>query len=331
MKKKIATQLLVFCLLFITWWEVHTRINYEPTGKITGPLPVFPTIQMELLQSGNPHMVEDALDATVKTLVKYIKPGLLNEAWQVSYLFLDLIPGAYPEVIVTLSLAPDKGILAIIQRQNNNYILLTYLDNLLPLGKLDKLSLANGKEILVTREDHDEMTGAFTRVCTVKLWGWQENTLHVLWSENSHWEINWLNTWQNPKANPVKWLKLTQDLRITYETKDSSALIKTTGQQNYYISAQNKVRLPPETDFSLLQSRELTETYYWHEKWQKFVLNTGVIDIPGKTETQKRVAVLKNMANHLENLPGGGKQLLEVIDDQGKIFLVEKSLLKLDT
>jgi hypothetical protein len=274
-------------------------------------------------------MAEDALEATVKTLVRYIKPGLLNENWQASYLFLDLIPGSYSEVIITLSLAPDKGILAIIQRQNDNYILLTYLDNLLPLGKLDKLSLPSGKEILVTREDHDEMRGAFAKVSTVKIWGWQKNALQVLWSENSHWEINWLNTWQDPQAHPVRWLKLTQDLRITYEPGGNSAIIKTTGQQNYYVSAPNKVRLPPETDFSLLKSRQIAETYYWHEEWQRFVLNTGVMELPGKTLTPKRVAVLKNMENHLENLPGEKKQLLQVIDDQDKIFLVEKSFLKM--
>ncbi len=330
MKKKIVTQLLIFCLLFLTWWQVQKISTDEPAGKVTGSLPVFPLIQMELLQSGNPHMTKDALEATAKMLVKYINPGLLNEAWQASYLFLDLIPGTDPEVVISLSLAPDKGILSIIQRQKDNYILVAYLDNLLPLGKLDKLSLPNGKEILVTREDHSEMTGAFTKVNAVKIWEWQKNTLQVLWSENSHWEINWLNTWQNPKAHPVKWLKLTQDLRIIYEPGDNSAIIKTTGQQNYYVSAPNKVSLPPETDFSLLKSRQISDTYYWHEKWQKFVLNTGLVEIADKNPSQKRVAVLKNLENHLENLPAEDKQLLQVMDDQGKIFLVEKSLFKPD-
>ena len=329
MKKKIIRQLLVFSLLFITWWEIHKRITYEPTGKITGPLPVFPTIQIELLQSGNPSMAEDALDATVKTLVKYLKPGLLNENWQASYLFLDLIPDSHPEVVVTLSLAPDQGILAVIQRQNNNYILLTYLDNLLPLGKLDKLTLPNGKNILVTREDHDEMRGAFAKVSTVKIWGWQNNALQVLWRENSHWEINWLNTWQDPEAHPARWHKLTQDYLITYEPKDTTAIIKTTGQQNYYGTKQNKERLPPATDFTLLKSRDISETYYWHEEWQRFVLNTGVLEMPGKSQPAKRVAVLKNLENHLENLPGEKEQLMQVIDEQGKIFLVEKTFLKL--
>lgn len=330
MKKRLISQLLIFSLLFLTWWNINDLVKTVPASKIGTPIPVFPSLQIDFLQAQDPSLVEDALSETAKILINYISPELKNESWQAQHLFLDLLGDQDQELIVSLTLPPDRGCLALVNKQNGRYTLFYYLDKLLPLAKIDKLHLPENKDILVTREDHNERMGAYTETRTVKLWGWHEQSLQTLWSENSFWEINWLNSWQNPEANPELWSKLTQEATITFNTSPTTA-VNVEGEQSYFsCPAANVEALPPPYDFKLKSTRKITQTYLWNDEWRKFILHTGTLSLPGKDS--EKIAVLKDMAAQLEAivLPEQ-KDLYQVINKEGKVFLANKSFLKLDT
>lgn len=331
MKRKFISQLLVFSLLFLTWWNIEDLINKTVSvSKLGTPIPVFPSLQIDFLQSQDPSLVEESLSETAKILVNYISPELKNESWQAQHIFLDLLGDQDPELIVSLSLPPDRGCLVLVNKQNGRYTLFYYLDKLLPLAKIDKLHPPDSKDILITREDHNERMGAYTETRTVKLWGWYEQSLQTLWSENSFWEINWLNSWQNPEANPELWSKLTQDATITF-TASGAAAVNIEGEQSYFSCAAAQVEvLPPPYDFKLRSTRKITQTYLWNSEWRKFILHTGTLSLPGKEK--EKVAVLKDMAVQLEAIViPEQKDLYQVANKEGKFFLVNKSYLKLDT
>jgi len=224
MFRKFMVQLFLFLLLFSTWWEL-SHLRYVATGgRITNPLPVFPSLQIEMLKSSDPQVVTDALKGIARNLINYLEPELAKEIWECNFLFLDLLPGDAPELVISLTLPPDRGVLVLLQKQNKHYILLYYLDNLLPLTKMESLALPDGSSFLATREEYKERTGAYTEARMVKLWTWKNKALHVVWSDNSYWEINWLNTWQNPQSQPLKWFKLLQEAGITYQGETNPLL-----------------------------------------------------------------------------------------------------------
>lgn len=329
MFKKIMTQLFIFSLLFLTWWNTEELKQALPTsGRISGPRPVFPNLQINLLQSADPFLVRDALEATTASLIDYISPELADEPWEAHYLFLNLLGNEDPELAIALSLPPDRGILTIIQKQNEQYVLYYFLKNLLPLAQLHKLPMPGGTDILVTREDHNERMGAYTESREVKLWSWQGASLQTVWNEYSFWELNWLNTWQNQQAQPKKWFKLVQDLTVTYQSS-SLPEIRLEGEQYHYASpATEKEVLPAPYEFELLAQRRIENVYRWHEDWQRFILGTGMIT--GSDGRKKRVAVLKDMATQLESLAlPEHSELCQVIDEQGRISLVKKQDLTL--
>lgn len=328
MTRKFLTQLFLFLLLLSTWWEVENMHYIATSGKISSPIPVFPSMQVEMLKSADPKIAADALEETARALINYLEPELARETWDCNYLFVDLLPGGATELALTLTLTPDRGVLVLLQKQNNHYILLYYLDNLLPLTKMEKFTLPGGREILATREVQRERIGAYSESRMVKLWSWKDNALHVVWSDNSFWEINWLNTWQNPQSKPLKWYKLVQEAGITYHTEPQPSIV-VKAQQSYSECPTEKEILPAEQQFKQLAQREINEEYHWSEEWQRFIITTGTLSAQGNSPAQK-VALLKDLENNLEFLAVQDKKLYEVIGSNGKIFLVEKSRLKLD-
>jgi hypothetical protein len=332
MKNKLLTQLLIFSLLFLTWMgidDLRSKIPQPVSSKISAPIPVFPSIQINLLLSEDPTIAKDALNETALTLIRYISPELSEETWQSQCVFFDFLGDSEEELFVSLTLPPDRGCLALINKQNGQYSLYSYLDNLLPLGKIDSITLPGNKDILVTREDHNERMGAYTETKTIKLWKWHNNALRQLFCENSFWEMNWINTWEDPKANPRIWSKLVQDLTVSYEASPITKL-KIEGEQFYYnATASEYETLPPPYDFQLQEQRPIEASFVWNDEWQRFILHTGLLIIPD-SNTQ-RIAVLKDMATQLEAIVIKEQEaFFQVIDKDGHIFLANKQNVKLD-
>lgn len=327
MLKKLLTQFFIFFLLFITYIQLQSFKIIETNGLICSPIPVFPQIQINMLKSKNDDLVNDALRETEKALLKYLKPTLQKEDWETKFVFADLLGDEEPEVITTLTLPPDLGIIVILQKQNDHYLLLYTLDNLLPITNLQKLKLTTGKELLLTHECHNELTGAFCETHMIKIWGWHKNILHSLWSENSYWEINWLNTWENPQAQPIKWHKLLQNLTVIFSP--ASQTIAVTGKQTHYEApGSKKIILPKSGDFKLQSARRIEAKYFWEENWQRFVLATGKLKHPESKELEE-IAVLKDMKYYLENMVESNKQY-QAVNKKGDILLVNKENVILD-
>lgn len=328
MKDKLLTQLFFFCLLLLTWWNVNDLRQALPTAaKIGAPLPVFPGIQIDFMRSEDPVIVEDALSETSRMLVRYISPALTNEAWQPSFVFIDLFGDSEEELVVSMALPPDIGYLAVIAKQSGQYTLYYYLDNLLPLGKISKIDLPNHKNLLVTREEHDEKMGSYSETKTLKLWNWQGNALKEVWSEHSYWEMSWLNTWENSQSTPLQWSKLVQDLSIYYEATPSPH-IKVEGEQYLHQADFKEFEiLPAPYDFNLEMQRKVEAVYNWNEEWQRFILDSKTLQLPG--EPAQEVALIKDLGFHLESLVKAElKNQYQVMDKQGNVLEVEKQYIK---
>lgn len=326
MCKKLVCQLLLFFLLFNTWLDIRNLKPME-TIRITNPRPIFPRIQIDLLQSKDIALVNDALHQTAQSLLQYLDPDYSKEPWQAEHSFLNLIPGEELELIITLSLPPDRGIICVLEKQNNNYILLHYTNEVLPLGKLAKLSMGFKQDLFITREDHQERIGSFSESRRVRIWGWQESGLKIVWEELSYWEMHWLNTWQNPQEPLSKWLKLSQNFHITYQI-ENNPVIKVEGEQIYaQAPAANETTLPDPLNFQVLKTRVINKQYFWNEKWQRFILGTG----RDEQNSGNKVAILKDLSHNLEFLAVSQQEAkFEVIDEQGRILQVPKKNITLD-
>jgi len=181
--KKVLAQLLLFLLLsllFIDWGELGQSIT---GAKISGPLPLFPAVQIRLLESNDPKLKAEALTALKKTLVRYYFPALAAEPWQAEYLLLDLCGGENPprpEAAVALSLPPDKALLVILAPTNSSYHPVAWRNDLRPLLSLSKTSLPDGKELLISLEKYRSSPASQAFSGVIKFWLWEENGLTLL-------------------------------------------------------------------------------------------------------------------------------------------------------
>lgn len=321
MKKKLLTQVLIFILLFLTWSQIISLKYTMTDGSLTGNFPVFTSIQIEMLKEEDSDLANDALKETIIGLLKFIDPAAVDYYWQGHYIFLNLIPDDNEELAIAITLPPDRGILALLQKQNNCYVLITYLDDFLPITKLDTVEM-NTHDILLSEEKHNERLGAFSETTMIKLWNWHDKNLNLVWNEYSFWEINWLSTWENPKSDPVKWIKLINNAAITYHPTPKPNIYVVFKQYRYEAFSDQKT-LPDDRFFDLKDSRLIKDTYYWDSNWQKFILFTGTIK-KDNTATNEKVAVLKDMDHHLESFTNKNNTY-QVINQHKQIKLVDKS------
>ncbi|MDD4048929.1 MAG: hypothetical protein PHI90_08970 [Clostridia bacterium] len=320
----IFKRFFIFLLLFVTWLDI-VKFSVLPVSKIGFSVPIFPQLQINMLKSQNDSMVQDALDMTSKELLQYLVPKLSNEDWNVEHIFTDLLSDSEEEVAISMSLSPDRGILIILQKLNKSYYLAYYNDNLLPINKLEVLPHKNNKAFLVTCEDHKEQLGAFCETNIVKLWKWKEGTLQDVLTENSHQDIYWLNSWQNPKSSPQKWYNLNQHLTITYRQDINELFLITEGKQEFAEALAKSSNLPAPNEFSDLNSRNINQKYYWDNTWHKFILDTCSCIHPNNKSTST-VAILKDLDYSLNSLASPtNDHMYEVIDNQGNVFSINSS------
>ena len=118
MKQILLSRLFLFLLLFLTWLDL-AKFSLIPAGKIGEPTPIFPQLQINLLKSKNASIVNDTVQETKDTLLHYFLPELIEESWETSFVFTDLLAGEEPEVIFGLSLPPDRGVLILLQKNED--------------------------------------------------------------------------------------------------------------------------------------------------------------------------------------------------------------------
>lgn len=329
MKQKISNRIFLILLFFLTWLD-WTKFLTIPVSKISEPIPIFPQIQISLLKSKNPIIVHDAVQETAKMLLKYFVPELAEESWQTKFIFINLIPDNEPEIALTLSLPPERGILILLQKKNNHYFIAYYLDTLSPITKLESLPYQDNQFFLITRENWQKQLGTLSKATPVKLWHWQKNRLQEVFAENTKWEINWQNTEHNSDidGDQQKWFRLTQNLTISYCRNKEKIILKTEGQQQFLEAPINKASFPPPYDFpspfSVLKTREIRQEYYWNNEWHKFILATSRYLPPGKNAPEE-IAVLKDLADHLESLAFTEQGHYQVINKKGDIFPLSKN------
>ena len=333
MKQKILNRIFLFLLFFLTWLDLM-KFTSIPVSKIGEPIPIFPQIQINLLKSKNPHIVDDAVQETTKMLLKYFVPQLSEESWQTGFIFLDLIPDNEPELALALSLPPDKGILILLQKKDNHYFIASFQDHFSPITKLEDLSLKNGQVFLVTKEEQQKQIGALNKASVVTLWKWQNNRLQETFTENSYWEINWQNNWEgSPSAETSKWYSLTQNLKLTYRWEKEKLYLRTEGKQQFSSAPVNNTAFPAPYEFpspfSTLKTRGVLQDYYWDDNWQKFILQTCHY-LPSGKITPEEVAVLKDLDKHLESLAFQEQQQYLVINKKGEVFPLHKNKLSIN-
>lgn len=312
----------LFLTLILTVLKTVVYTKTKPAGRISGPLPFFPSIQIEMLESCNKNLVEDALKGTSRSLLQTFRPNLIQEAWQSDFLFIDLYSGGYKEVVFSLSLPPDQGMLVILAREKDYYIPLLIQDNLLPLVRLEQLQVSPGHFLLLTKEEHSEKTGAYSEARLIKIWNLEESKLEVVWSENSFWELNWPLSRQKPMDTSPIWRKLTQNFSVTYSASPTPAII-INGYQDLAEAPGPAGTLPAPYDFNSIKNRLIQTEYHWNNNWHRFILKTGLYQAPGHSGRQE-VAVLKDLDLYLESLATGEKNLYQVVNRQGEIFQAEK-------
>lgn len=235
--------------------------------------------------------------------------------------FADLLGDSQKELLLTLSLSSKNSIVAVYQKQKDDYEYIGLIDEFFDIRGIQAIPMEKQeKDIIIIREFVDQMTGAFEKGTYLRGYIWNNGQFEMVLSIIEDYTAYWNEMWDQPsKTNPF-WLKIEEKSTIQWEN-GPYPVIRIIENQFYYKSkVTNRKEMPKEEEYQLVDSKDVLQIYYWNEKYQHFVMSEGK-DI----KTGETVAIIEDLSLSPFQLAGFEQNQYRIKRQDGTIETVPKS------
>lgn len=181
----------------------------------------------------------------------------MNSSLNSITIFGDIYPAEGNELIVTVSLGKDKGVLAIFGKTLTGYKLIDATTNLVPINGLSLVQLKGMPyKSLVVDEYLDEMFGAFYKVKTRAIYTFKGNVLIKLWERELYREEYFPEGYEM-KGDKTQWLLKKEVVNIAFLP---SGNIRVSGKTSWGMA---KVLGDLFSDYIITSTEDVNEIYVW--------------------------------------------------------------------
>lgn len=233
----------------------------------------------------------------------------------------DLLGDTQKELILTISLAPKKTIIAVYQRENKLYKYVGMIDTFFDVAGLQTIPLdKKQKDIVIIREYVDQMLGAFEKGIYLRGYVWNNGKFEMVLSIIEDYQGYWNEMWDQPSKTNPKWLRIAEKTNIQWENGPYPVLRVLEHQSYSKSKISNSTTMPKEDDYEVVTSKDVPQTYYWNEKYQHFILNEGK-DI----KTGENIAIIEDLSLNPFELAGFELNQYRIKRQDGKIEIVPKN------
>ncbi len=256
----LSLSFIVVMLFGMDWQEAKTLADSGLGSDVLNERLV------QQLKSDQGPIKKSAEDEIVKAVLKmtYHSEWYELQPLTTQFLFADLLPVGDEELIVGISLPPDRGMVAIFARMKEGYRLIRtlYFVNVsgLEVVKIPTLDVP----VLVVKEDYQERLGAFFESRTEYLYAWNDkkkridDVFMVVTFEQSYWN----EKWENPD-NPSRWRGEITKREYTIEPDGSIVVNEETTE---VVSKKQTLALPPLEGFEIVKRRMREDVYVWNPR-----------------------------------------------------------------
>ncbi|SHE82551.1 hypothetical protein SAMN02746089_00855 [Caldanaerobius fijiensis DSM 17918] len=246
------------------------------------------------------------------------------------------------DLIVAISLLPDKGSLCIYRKSGKVYEYFQGINDLVPINEVEVINSKNGNNFIYLEEELNEKMGAFYKTTLAEMYGINGSGVKLVFSANKDYEADWNEAFDN-KKNP-SWLKLTENSNINISDKNNLRIVVTSQQKLLKSKTSDSVSAPQEEDFKLVKSRTLNEVFYWEPKLSTFIMGKALVfndntttynydglnfNPEGKIQKGEVVNIIDDMANNVENLAQDKNNYIMAMTNDGKIIYLLKDDIKI--
>jgi len=233
----------------------------------------------------------------------------------------DLLGDDKKELVLTLSLGPQKSIIVVYESIKNAYKYIKTVDTFFDIKGIQAIPIKKqGKDILIVRESVDQMLGAFEKGHYIRGYIWNNGKFEMVLSIMEDYEAYWNEMWEQPPKSEAKWLRVMEKSTIMWENSPYPVLRVLEHQSYSKSKIVNSKPMPKEDEYEIVDSKEITQTYYWSNKYKHFVLGEGK-----DVKTGETVAIIEDLSQDPFELAGFKQDKYRIKKKDGKIEVVPKN------
>lgn len=205
----------------------------------------------------------------------------------------DVAADAENEAIFVIGKSNKDTVIAVYEKKGNHYIYLTKIDNLFKIESIQILEAGEDqKDIIVFREISDQMLGAFESSIFLRAFKWDGGSFKSVFNVIENYNAYWNELWDKVKApENSHWLNIKQQGESNYIATPVPTVYLKAKQMYLESNKTNSINLPDDSDFQIKNQKEFTQTYYWSNKWNNFIIGEGT-----ELKTGNVVAILEDLS-----------------------------------
>ncbi len=214
----------------------------------------------------------------------------MTDTTNLTILHGDVIGDKQDDIIFVVNMSPKNTVVVVYEKVGDNYEYRGIVDDFFDIKAIQLLPIGNNqKNLIVIREYADQMLGAFEKSTFLRAYKADNNkfqlVLNVLENHKSYWNELWDKT---KPQNESHWLLVKQNTNSNL--KDNKLYVT---QDQFYQQSKNTnlIDIPKDEDFDTIKEREISQMYYWNDKWQHFIIGEGT-----ELKTGEKVAILEDMS-----------------------------------
>lgn len=244
------------------------------------------------------------------------------------------------DLIVAISLPPDKGSLCIYRKNGKSYEYFQGINNILPINAVEVINFGDEDRFVYLEEELDEKMGAFYKTTLAEMYQISDKGVKLVFSANKDYEADWSEAFDS--KNNSTWLKLTENSDIKITDKGNLRIIVTAQQKLLKSNASDSVSAPQDEDYKLVKSRALSEVFYWEPKISAFIMGKALVindnaitysydglnfNPSGKLAKGQVVNIVDDMEDNIESLVNDNSNYVMAITQEGKtVYLLKKDI-----
>lgn len=245
-------------------------------------------------------------------------------------------------LIIAISLVPDKGSLCIYKKNGKVYEYFQGINDLVPINVVKIINSKSGNNLIYLEEELNEKMGAFYKTTLAEIYDIGPNGAKLVFSANKDYEADWNEAFDNTK-NP-SWLKLIENASIDISDKNNLRIMVISQQKLLKSKNNDSVNAPQDEDFKVVKSRTLNEVFYWEPKLSTFIMGKAIVlkdsattyrydglnfNPENKIPRGEIINVINDMANSVENLANNKDQYVMALTEDGKTIYILKDDIKM--
>ncbi|MEA5082682.1 MAG: hypothetical protein VB018_00850 [Lachnospiraceae bacterium] len=197
-------------------------------------------------------------------------------------------------VVIVGNYGSNCALVGVYQKANGVYVFLDDIGVFFDVEGVNTVNLKNlGRDAVFIKEYAQQIGGAFERTTFLRGYLWAEDGFKLIYSMAEQVNADW-NKYSDNGEDGVEsqWNRVIQTSKTKLENGNYPA-IKAQRNQFYLKSSDTEAKnIPADSTFHEVAKKEVSESYYWSDKWEKFIICEKV----DKT-TGEKVAVIEDWGN----------------------------------